>query len=144
MSKNGPHVTYDPRVETRPTTPESVAAALEAFDAPVVLLAGGYDKGVELEAFAGLIGKRCKAVALMGQTGSSLQQHLMKTPLPSQAHRVCGTLEEAFQWSVGESAPGDVILLSPGCASYDWFRDFRERGLEFTKLVNRLSVRKAG
>jgi UDP-N-acetylmuramoylalanine--D-glutamate ligase len=48
---------------------------------------------------------------------------------------VCGSLEEAVGWAVEQSESVDNIVLSPGCASYDWFRSFRERGDEFTRLV---------
>lgn len=117
------------------TTPESVAAALDAFSAPIVLLAGGYDKGVDLTNLARLIGERCKAVALMGQTAGTLDNHLRSSRNAGTVHRCCGSLQESFQWAVDQSTPGDVILLSPGCASYDWFSDYRERGHAFAKLT---------
>lgn len=125
------------------TTPESVAAALKAFTAPIILLAGGYDKGIELEDFARLIGTRCKAVALLGQTGERLQACLQAEGLAADFHR-CDSLEEAVRWCTARSAAGDIVLLSPGCASYDWFRDFRERGNAFSRLVNNCPGCKAG
>lgn len=123
------------------TTPESVAAALESFSEPIVLLAGGYDKEIDLSEFARLIGKRCKAIALIGQTAPSLAESLKKDS--SAVFRCCSSLEEAFNWGVEQSAAGDVVLLSPGCASYDWFGDFRERGAVFSALVQAMSVCKA-
>ncbi len=125
------------------TTPESVTAALESMSAPVILLAGGYDKGVDLSGLAEQVGRRCKAVALLGQTGPAIQQHLLRQDTPPH-HQVCSTMEQAFEWAWCESAPGDVILLSPGCASYDWYRDFRERGTAFAALVRDKAFRKAG
>lgn len=116
------------------TTPESVAVALAAFDAPVVLLAGGYDKQVPLTGLAGSIGEHAKAVALMGETAGELDRHLAGQ-VNEVRRSVCGSLEEAFTWAVAQSAPGDNILLSPGCASYDWFTSFRERGEAFGQLA---------
>ncbi len=48
----------------------------------------------------------------------------------------CGSFEEAFHWAVDNSQPGDVVLLSPGCASYDWFHNYAERGRRFVELVD--------
>ncbi|MBW3543671.1 MAG: UDP-N-acetylmuramoyl-L-alanine--D-glutamate ligase [Planctomycetes bacterium] len=118
------------------TTPESAICALESFSAPIVLLAGGYDKRVDLSAFAAAIARRAKAVALMGQTAPELWRLLCggaaAPPLPA---RCCETFADAFAWANAQSSPGDVVLLSPGCASYDWFRDFRERGEMFRALA---------
>lgn len=120
------------------TTPESAEVALDAFDAPIVLLAGGYDKHVDLGSMARAIAARAKAVSLMGQTAVVLQDLIascesngccVSDPQPSFA--------TAFEWAVNHSSPGDVILLSPGCASYDWFRNFADRGQQFTQLVRK-------
>ena len=116
------------------TTPESALCALEAFDAPVILLAGGYDKKVDLEAFADGVARRAKAVALMGQTAAVLEEHLRRRGAGVSPY-LASDLADAFQWAVGQSAPGDVILLSPACASFDWFRNFADRGDQFTALA---------
>jgi UDP-N-acetylmuramoylalanine--D-glutamate ligase len=116
------------------TTAESVAAALESFTAPVVLLAGGYDKQVDLRPLADTISGRVKAVALMGQTGEKLYQLLADNNSHLEMS-CCPSFDEAFRWAVAQSSPGDVVLLSPGCASYDWFCNFAERGARFVELV---------
>lgn len=143
------------------TTPDSAVVAVKSFRKPVVLLAGGYDKQADLKELAAGIRKRAKAAALMGQTADKLS-HLVARPSAkvsdyggtdatdvrlerdSRPHRPhgqplavkkCTSLDEAFRWAVGQSAPGDVVLLSPGCASYDWFRDYRERGERFAELA---------
>ena len=127
------------------TTPESTAVALESFDQPVVLLAGGYDKQVELSGMAAAIAARAKAVALMGQTGPALDELLVtrfdRTPT---CRRVCVTFCEAFGWAIDQSQPGDVVLLSPGCASYDWFRNFADRGDQFAARVRNLAAEDKG
>ena len=116
------------------TTPESVEVALASFDSPVVLLAGGYDKKVPLEGLAGTIAGGTRAVALMGQTAEEVDRLLDDLGFAG-LRRVCGSLDEAFEWAVQHSETGDNVVLSPGCASYDWFTSFRERGDEFTRLA---------
>lgn len=118
------------------TTPESTLVALDAFTQPIILLAGGYDKRVDLTAMAAAIAARCKAVALMGQTAAPLADLIAAhrrgdAPHIGRPH----DFAQAFAWAVAQSAPGDVVLLSPGCASYDWFRNFADRGHQFTQHV---------
>ena len=116
------------------TTPESVEVALAAFDSPVVLLAGGYDKRIPLQGLAETIVQGTRAVALMGQTAEEVDRLLDGVGFQG-GRRVCGSLEEAFDWAVAQSKTGDNIVLSPGCASYDWFTSFRDRGETFTRLA---------
>jgi UDP-N-acetylmuramoylalanine--D-glutamate ligase len=122
--------------DSNATTPESVRAGLAAFTAPVVLLAGGYDKGIDLSPLCETIRDGAKAVALMGQTGPRLAE-MLRDPaggrhLPKKVSR---SFEHAFEWAISKSAPGDVVLLSPGCASFDWFRDYEDRGERFRAAV---------
>ena len=123
------------------TTPESAEVALEAFQSPIVLLAGGYDKQVDLSSMASAIARRVKAVALMGQTASRLRE-LIAGDLATGCcvSDELSSFREACEWAVAHSEPGDVILLSPGCASYDWFRNFADRGAQFTEFVKSLAV----
>lgn len=122
------------------TTPESAEVALAAFDRPIVLLAGGYDKHVDLSGMARAIAAKAKAVALLGQTGPQIGALVEQTPgnrcrvSPAQPD-----FRSAFGWAVAAAEPGDVVVLSPGCASYDWFRNFADRGRQFEELVSRQS-----
>src|SRR5579872_690274 len=123
--------------DSKATTPEAALLAVEAFRSPVVLLAGGYDKSIDLTELArGIVSRRVKGVALLGQTAEKLKELLRQFDaegsVPAKIHV---TLEAAFQWAVAQSAPGDVVLLSPGCASYDWFPNYEARGEEFTRLA---------
>ena len=118
------------------TTPESTIVALEAFQEPIVLLAGGYDKHVDLSAMARAVAERTKAVALMGQTGPRLAELIASQPNARTIDSApMSDFASAFGWTVAQSSPGDVVLLSPGCASYDWFRNFADRGERFTRLA---------
>lgn len=117
------------------TTPESVERALTAFSEPIILLVGGSDKGIDLTPLTKQIARRVKAAALLGETGPMLQRDLQDRGVVGDAFRVCRSLEEAVRWAGERSQRGDVILLSPGCASYDWFRNFAERGEQFARLA---------
>jgi len=123
--------------DSKATTPEAALRALDAFRAPVVLLAGGYDKSIDLADLArGIVAHRVKAVALLGQTAPLIKQYLTQfDPKGTVSAKVHITLEGAFDWAVSHSAAGDVVLLSPGCASYDWFPNYEARGDEFTRLA---------
>jgi len=122
------------------TTPESAIVGLQSFAEPVVLLAGGYDKHVDLNEMAAAIARGVKAVALMGQTGPVLHDLIHHAgPAAVILSAPCADFRAAFDWAWEQSAPGDVILLSPGCASYDWFRNFADRGQQFTQRVHELS-----
>ncbi len=119
------------------TTPESAIVALAAFEQPIILFAGGYDKGSDLfEMARAIVFKQVKAVALMGTTGPRLNELLDQLDPAQRIHRrVCENFTAAFHWAVAQSEPGDILLLSPGCASYDWFRNFVDRGTQFRDLA---------
>lgn len=118
------------------TTPESTLVALASFRDPIVLLAGGYDKQVDLRALAQAIARQTKAVALMGQVASKLRAAILSDPAcRTMVSEPMPDFPAACAWAFEHSAPGDVVLLSPGCASYDWFRNFADRGDQFTRLV---------
>jgi UDP-N-acetylmuramoylalanine--D-glutamate ligase len=122
------------------TTPESAIAALKHMSGRAVILAGGYDKGQDLQSFADAICQHSLGVVLMGQTALALKQRIEASaagPAPSLA--VASDFPTAFQLAVAMSAPGDIVLLSPGCASYGWFRDYRDRGDQFTRMAQEWS-----
>jgi UDP-N-acetylmuramoylalanine--D-glutamate ligase len=118
------------------TTPESAIAALQYASGRAILLAGGHDKGQNLKALADAICRHARGVVLMGQTAAALQQQIQNSSaaLPPQL-AVASDFKHAFQLAVAMSQPGDIVLLSPGCASYGWFRDYRDRGDQFTRMA---------
>lgn len=126
--------------DSKATTPEAAIAALDAFEpeTSVVLLAGGADKQVDLNELAGAIRRRAKGVTLLGQTARELERLIDAAGQGSSPaiHR-SASLEDAFSWAVGQTAPGDVVLLSPGCASLDWFANYEDRGRQFAGLLEK-------
>ncbi|MGD9854454.1 MAG: UDP-N-acetylmuramoyl-L-alanine--D-glutamate ligase [Planctomycetaceae bacterium] len=129
------------------TTPESTLAALASFEEPVVLLAGGADKGVDLSMLADGIVTSARAAVLLGAVAPTLhdliESRLPTTPTETRRLRrvtIAQSLGEAVEQALDVSEPGDVVLLSPGCASYGWFDNYVERGLAFTELVRSEAV----
>jgi UDP-N-acetylmuramoylalanine--D-glutamate ligase len=120
------------------TTPVSVIAALEAFDEPKIIIAGGHDKHLPFDDLGRAMAKRAKAVVLIGQTAPQIAEALKKCPDSCVRVEMAKTLEEAVQKADSIAQPGDVVLLSPACASYDMFRNFQHRGEEFRTLAARL------
>ena len=116
------------------TAPERTLAALRSFTEPVVLLAGGRDKHLPWGDLAREIARRCRAVLVFGEAAGLIGRALAATPGAPPAVD-CATVEEATRRAAGLAQPGDVVLLSPGCTSYDQFRDFEERGCLFKDVV---------
>jgi UDP-N-acetylmuramoylalanine--D-glutamate ligase len=119
------------------TTPESTIAALRSFDAPLWLLAGGKGKGADFGPLAAEIACRAKGVAFFGAIRHDLSERVASVDRRLRCTAV-ETLEEGLDWCWRQSRPGDVVLLSPGCASTDQFRNFRQRGERFVALVQQL------
>ncbi|GAB6877446.1 UDP-N-acetylmuramoyl-L-alanine--D-glutamate ligase [Thermaerobacter litoralis] len=124
------------------TAPDRTLAALEAFTEPVVLIAGGYDKGIPFDPLGPAVCRRARAVVLLGKTAGAIQRVIEEAAAREgrgPAVRRVGSLEEAVAEARRLARPGDVVLLSPACASYDMFRDYTERGRRFKELVMALA-----
>ena len=121
------------------TIPEAAVAALDSFPAKrVIQIVGGYDKGLPMTAMCNALLERAKAVLCIGATGNRLAEMMSESPLPgSAAVYQCGDLATAVGMARRLATSGDVVLLSTGCASYDQFVNFEERGLAFAKLAQR-------
>jgi UDP-N-acetylmuramoylalanine--D-glutamate ligase len=129
--------------DSKATTPLSTIRALHAFEHPVILLAGGYDKGTPFEELGQVIRTQTKAALLYGKTASKIAQAITQAiqtmPAVSAPYMVqLPNLETALQQAVALAEPGDVILLSPACASYDQFAHYEARGERFRTLVQAL------
>ena len=122
------------------TTPARTLAGLRCFEQPVVLLLGGREKHLPLEELAQEACRRCRAVVLFGEAAPKLEAALLEAAaaLPEERRpplvRV-GGLAEAVEAARSLARPGDAVLLSPACASYDAYDNFEERGRHFRQLV---------
>ncbi|HET8944277.1 MAG TPA: UDP-N-acetylmuramoyl-L-alanine--D-glutamate ligase [Dehalococcoidia bacterium] len=119
------------------TTPERTVAGLRSFDEPVVLLLGGRDKHLPLEELAAEAAERCRAVVLFGESAPKLQEALREAGSKTRVIRV-ETLPQAVEAASAAAQPGDVVLLSPACTSYDAYENFERRGEHFRDLVTPL------
>jgi UDP-N-acetylmuramoylalanine--D-glutamate ligase len=118
--------------DSKATNVSSAARAIESFFTGVHLILGGSLKGGGFEALREPVAERCHACYLIGEAADRLAADLADAGVP--LHR-CGELGSAFEAARAAARPGEVVLLSPACASYDQFRDFEERGERFRSLV---------
>lgn len=124
------------------TTPTRTAAGLSTFpDGRVVLLAGGSDKHIPFDAMGPAVVGKVKTLILMGKTADKIEETIRHTPgygpgKPEIVH--AASLEDAVKAARAAAVPGDVISLSPACASFDWFKNFEQRGERFKELVGAL------
>ncbi|MDQ4036325.1 MAG: UDP-N-acetylmuramoyl-L-alanine--D-glutamate ligase [Chloroflexota bacterium] len=120
--------------DSQATVPVAAIAALEAFDAPIVLIAGGEGKGLAYDAFADAIAARARAAVLIGETADELAS-LIGDRLPVQrASDMAGAVAAAARIV----RPGEVVLLSPAAASFDMFADYAARGDAFRAAIDEL------
>lgn len=121
--------------DSKGTNVMSVQKSLSAFTSnPIILIAGGKDKGSDFVPLADLVRAKVKLLILIGEAKEKLNRALGDC---TETYLV-GTFEEAVLFAYQKSRSGDIILLSPGCASYDMFRNYEERGDYFKKLVHQL------
>lgn len=120
--------------DSKATNPDAGRVALSAFPgAPVVLIAGGYGSGFELDAWVKDVLANTEAVVLIGASADLLQDALRAHPKVLRA----SSLEEAVAAAAGVSRLGGVVLLSPAYKSFDMFKDYEDRGNQFKALVHR-------
>lgn len=120
--------------DSKATNTDSLAVALQSFEQPVVLIAGGRDKGQDFTPLAELVRRRVRRLVLIGEGAGAMAKAWAGVP----AERA-ETLAEAVAVAYRAAGTGGVVLLSPGCASYDMFRDYEDRGRRFKEEVARLA-----
>jgi UDP-N-acetylmuramoylalanine--D-glutamate ligase len=118
--------------DSKATNVAAAVRGIESFEGGVHAILGGSLKGGGFEGLREAVASRCMACYLIGEAAESLAADLAGTGVP--LHR-CGDLESAMRAASSAGRPGDVVLLSPACASYDQFRDYEERGDRFRSLV---------
>ncbi|MCS7191645.1 MAG: UDP-N-acetylmuramoyl-L-alanine--D-glutamate ligase [Armatimonadetes bacterium] len=117
------------------TTPDSAAAGILSFDAPIVLIAGGKDKGGDWEVFKKAMKGRVKALVAIGEFADKLIEMAQKVEVRWSKAK---SMEEAVRQALEMASSGDVVLLSPGCSSFDMFTNYAQRGEKFKESVQNL------
>ena len=137
--------------DSQGTQPDAVIAALEAFPPPVVLIAGGRDKGIDLSELSPVVARRAAAAVLIGESGADLERRFRDaglarteraTTLEDAVSRADGLARQALDAAGGDLGPA-TVLLRPAAASFDMFRDYAARGRAFKDAVADLVARRA-
>ena len=122
--------------DSKATNLDSLEKALDGETRPVVLIAGGKDKGFEFDSVADLVARKCRCAVLLGDMAARIEQ-LWSPKLPCvNAGR---SLERAVQVAHSNARSGDIVLFSPGTSSFDMFRNYADRGNQFRQLVQSLA-----
>lgn len=124
--------------DSKATNPDSAIKALQSFDDGLILIAGGRNKGSSFAVLAKHIKDRVKALILLGEAREELKEAVEKAGF-SQPITIVNDLNEAVQAASKAAAAGDVVLLSPACASWDMFDNYEQRGDLFCELVKQLN-----
>jgi len=125
--------------DSKGTNVDSVWYALQSFDAPIVIMLGGRDKGNDYSRLRDLMRKHARAVVAIGESADKVVQAFGS----EFTVRKAASMEEAVLAGQELAQPGDVVLLSPACASFDWFENYEHRGRVFKELVKNLHGRSA-
>lgn len=122
--------------DSKGTNIDSSIKAVEAIEAPIILIAGGYDKKIEFDDFIKSFKGKVKALVLLGATSIQIRETALKYGF--KENFLVKDMKEAVNVSYNLSEKGDNILLSPACASWGMFKNFEERGAVFKQMVDRL------
>jgi UDP-N-acetylmuramoylalanine--D-glutamate ligase len=120
--------------DSKGTNVGAVMKSLEGFSSPVILIAGGKDKHGDFEALRPFIPGKVKALVLIGEAKETIAAAIGDLTALFRE----GDLRAAVLKAKDLASPGDVVLLSPACASFDMFRDFEDRGRQFKEIVKGL------
>lgn len=123
--------------DSKATNPDSTIKALNSYDNPIILIAGGMDKKSDFKELSLEIIKNTKGLILFGETAYDIQKSVRMQGYEFIISEV-DTLADAVKTAYKLSKPNDIVLLSPACASWDMYKNFEERGNEFKDLVNQL------
>jgi UDP-N-acetylmuramoylalanine--D-glutamate ligase len=119
--------------DSKGTNVDATVKALESFEEPVLLIAGGRDKGADFGKLREPIRRRVKRLILIGEAALRIKDAVSFEPAEQAA-----TLSEAVTLAARHAKSGEVVLLSPSCASFDMFADYQDRGRQFKALVHAL------
>jgi UDP-N-acetylmuramoylalanine--D-glutamate ligase len=121
--------------DSKGTNPDASLKALASYDQPIVIIAGGRNKGNSFDEYAQAIKEKCKFAVLIGEAKKDIKEELDKIGFTN--YFLTDNYEEAVLKTVQVSEKGDVVLLSPACASWDMFPNYEIRGNQFKELVKK-------
>ena len=119
------------------SSPTRTMAALNSFDQKIILIAGGYDKKIPFDELGVKINEKVKELVLVGHTAEKIKAAVESAGKETNI-TVCDQFEKAVYAAYAKAKKGDVVILSPACASFDLFKNFMVRGETFKKIVNNI------
>ncbi len=122
--------------DSKATNVDSVWYALDSMTAPTILILGGQDKGNDYRQIQALVSGKVKAIVCMGLDNRPIHAAFGDTGVPVLD---TASAEAAVEASLALAQPGDVVLLSPACASFDLFKNYEDRGRQFRNAVKKYS-----
>lgn len=122
--------------DSKGTNPESAMKAIDAMDKPILLIGGGYDKGSDFSLWIKAFENKVRKFYIIGAVSDILEEACLKEKFYN--YEKVKSLEEAVEKAAKEAKDGEVVLLSPACASWDMFKSYEHRGDLFKKIVNEL------
>jgi UDP-N-acetylmuramoylalanine--D-glutamate ligase len=123
--------------DSKATNVDAVMRALECFEQPVVLIMGGRNKGYDFDQLYPYLRQHVKKLVAMGESGDEIIEALGQAP--RQGAVKAASMDQAVQLAYGSARPGETVLLSPACASFDMFGSYAERGEKFRQSVGGLT-----
>lgn len=123
--------------DSKATNISAAIKALEAIKGPVILIAGGYDKGAEFDELIGAFGNKVKHALLLGATAAKIKDAAEAAGFTHTT--LLPDMENCVKEAARVALPGDTVLLSPACASWDMYKNFEERGHRFKECIKHLS-----
>lgn len=126
--------------DSKATNIGALEAALAGCESPVVLIAGGRDKGSDYSLLREVVGRKVKHLVLVGEA-AGLMRAALGSLVPTEA---ATTMEDAVRRAMTAAASGDLVLLAPGCASFDMFSGYDERGRVFAECVHQIGQERLG
>ena len=121
--------------DSKATNPDSTIKALSSFKKEVTLILGGKDKEMDFSVLLPCLNDKVLNLILIGETKNKILNLVKKQKEINYKVYLCDSFEEAVNKGFEVTKPGDVFLLSPACASFDMFRDYKDRGEKFKNLI---------
>ena len=124
--------------DSKGTNPDAAIKAIEAMKENIILIAGGYDKSADFNEFVGAFAGRVRHAVLLGETAEQIRDAAKAQGFENTC--ICSDMRECVEKAMQLADPGDVVLLSPACASWDMYGSYEQRGEDFKRCVQRLEL----
>jgi UDP-N-acetylmuramoylalanine--D-glutamate ligase len=120
--------------DSKSTNPDATIVAVSDFAKEITLIMGGMDKDMDFSRLAAVLNKKVNNLILIGEAADSIYNIVVRKKHDYEIYR-CKTLDAAVKKGFEVTMPGEVLMLSPACASMDMFKDYKQRGNKFKDLV---------